>query len=56
MDAIYGYGEFGSADVALGAGVFALYGISVLGIGLKEIVDRAFYADRTPKHQHITAW
>ncbi|MCI8485454.1 MAG: hypothetical protein HFH41_14120, partial [Lachnospiraceae bacterium] len=30
VDAVYGYGEFGSADVMLGAGVFALYGISVL--------------------------
>ncbi len=49
VDMVYGYGEFGSADVLLGAGIFALYGISVLGIGLKEIVDRAFYADRNTK-------
>ncbi len=49
VDIVYGYGEFGSSDVALGAGVFALYGVSVLGIGLKEIVDRAFYADRNTK-------
>ncbi len=49
VDMVYGYGEFGSADVQLGAGIFALYGVSVLGIGLKEIVDRAFYADRNTK-------
>lgn len=49
VDMVYGYGEFGSADVAMGAGIFAFYGVSVLGIGLKEIVDRAFYADGNTK-------
>lgn len=49
MDLVYGYGKFTASDVALGGTVFSLYSFSVLGIALKEITDRAFYALKNTK-------
>ncbi len=49
IDLIYGYGKFTEENVALGGSVFALYGVGVLGLGFKEITDRAFYARKNTK-------
>jgi len=49
VDIIYGYGEFNSGDVLLGAGIYSLYAIGVIGVSYKEIIDRAFYALKNTK-------
>ncbi len=49
IDLIYGYGKFTEENVRLGGSVFALYGIGVLGLGFKEITDRAFYARKNTR-------
>lgn len=38
------WGKIGEKDVALAAGMMALYAMGVAGIGIKEVVDRAFYS------------
>lgn len=53
IDLIYGYGKFTSENVALGGSVFALYAVGLLGLGFKEITDRAFYARKNTK---VSAW
>lgn len=49
MDLIYGYGKFTNEYISLGSGVFKMYSFSILGIGFKEITDRAFYAMKNTK-------
>ncbi len=49
IDLIYGYGKFTSENVALGGSVFSLYALGILGLGFKEITDRAFYARKNTK-------
>ena len=49
MDIIYGYGKFTEEYIVLGGNVFAMYAFSILGIGFKEITDRAFYAMKNTK-------
>ena len=56
VDVVYGYGKFGPNDVAMGAQIFSLYAIAVLGIGLKEICDRAYYSlnnTKTPAYNGV---
>ncbi len=40
------WGKVTSRDVNAAAGLLCMYSIGILGIGLKEILDRAFYAIR----------
>ena len=49
IDLIYGYGKFTEENVRLGGSVFSLYALGILGIGFKEITDRAFYARKNTK-------
>lgn len=49
IDLIYGYGRFTVENVELGGSVFSLYAIGMLGLGFKEITDRAFYARKNTK-------
>lgn len=49
IDLIYGYGKFTSENVALGGSVFSLYAVGLLGLGFKEITDRAFYARKNTR-------
>ncbi|MBE7020050.1 MAG: murein biosynthesis integral membrane protein MurJ [Ruminococcaceae bacterium] len=44
MDLIYGYGKFTKEYLLLGSDVFKMYSFAFLGIGFKEICDRAFYS------------
>lgn len=46
IDIIYGYGKFTGENVSLGGSIFSLYALGILGIGFKEITDRAFYAKK----------
>jgi putative peptidoglycan lipid II flippase len=41
---LYGWGRVTSDNVSLGSGIFALYALGVTGIGIKEVIDRAFYS------------
>ena len=49
IDLIYGYGKFTEENVRLGGSVFSLYALGILGIGFKEITDRAFYARKNTR-------
>lgn len=49
MDLIYGYGKFTEEFLLLGSDVFKMYSFAFLGIGFKEITDRAFYAVKNTK-------
>lgn len=49
MDLIYGYGKFTKDNILLGSSVFKMYSFAFLGIGLKEITDRAFYSIKITK-------
>ncbi|MGI6450093.1 MAG: murein biosynthesis integral membrane protein MurJ [Desulfitobacteriia bacterium] len=44
IDLIYGYGKFTPADVKAAGLVMALYSLGIIGIGLKEVIDRVFYS------------
>lgn len=43
------WGKVTESDVAAAAGLLCMYSIGILGIGLKEVLDRAFYALRETK-------
>ena len=48
---LYGYGKVTESDMAASVAVFSIYAGSIAAIGIKEAVDRAFYAikdSRTP--------
>ncbi|MGE4283451.1 MAG: murein biosynthesis integral membrane protein MurJ [Clostridia bacterium] len=49
IDIVYGYKKFGVEDVQMGASIFSLYAIGIIGIGFKEIIDRAFYSIKNTK-------
>lgn len=49
MDLIYGYGKFTKDNLLLGSSVFKMYSFAFLGIGFKEITDRAFYSIKNTK-------
>lgn len=49
VDMIYGYKEFKTEDVLLGSEIFSLYAVGIIGIGFKEIIDRAFYSLKNTK-------
>lgn len=44
LELITKWGKIESEDIANGAKLIAMYSIGIVGIGLKEILDRAFYA------------
>jgi len=41
---IYGYGKFTSDNIDVAAKIVALYSIGGIGLGIKEITDKAFYS------------
>ncbi len=43
------WGKVTAEDIEAAAGLLSMYAIGILGIGLKEILDRAFYALRQTK-------
>lgn len=51
IDIIYGYRKFTPDDVRSAGIIMGLYSLGIIGIGLKEVIDRAFYSlkdTRTP--------
>ncbi len=49
LELITKWGKVTDSEVGAAAGLLAMYSIGILGIGLKEILDRAFYALRQTK-------
>ncbi|MCL1995353.1 MAG: murein biosynthesis integral membrane protein MurJ [Defluviitaleaceae bacterium] len=43
------WGEFTTEDAVLTASLLGLYGLGVVSIGLKEVMDRGFYAQKNSK-------
>lgn len=41
---IYGYGKFTSENIEAAAKIVALYSIGGIGLGIKEVTDKAFYS------------
>lgn len=41
---IYGYGKFTAENARLTAGILAIYAIGGVGLGIKEVTDKAFYS------------
>lgn len=50
------YGNITDADISKAALLLAAYAVGVLGIGLKEILDRAFYALKDTKTSAVTGF
>lgn len=53
IDFLYGWGKVTADNVALAAKILALYAIGVASIGIKEIIDRAFYSIKDTKRPAI---
>lgn len=49
LDLIARWGAITENDISKAAGLLAMYSIGILGIGLKEILDRAFYSIKDTK-------
>ncbi len=50
------YGNITDADISKAALLLAAYAVGVVGIGLKEILDRAFYALKDTKTSAVTGF
>lgn len=53
IDFLYGWGKVTSDNVSVASGMLALYSPGVIGIGIKEVVDRAFYSLKDTKRPAI---
>ena len=49
IDFLYGWGKVTGDNVMLASEMLALYAVGVIGIGIKEVVDRAFYSLKDTK-------
>lgn len=50
---IYGYGKFTTDNIAVAAKIVALYSIGGIGLGIKEVTDKAFYSLKDTKKPAI---
>lgn len=50
---IYGYGKFTSDNIIVAAKIVALYSIGGVGLGIKEVTDKAFYSLKDTKKPAI---
>jgi len=53
IDFLYGWGKVTADNVLLASRMLALYALGVIGIGVKEVVDRAFYSLKDTKRPAI---
>ena len=44
VDLLYGWGKVTGDNVTLASNILALYALGITGIGVKEVLDRAFYS------------
>ena len=54
IDLLYGWGRFTGDNVVFSSKLLALYAIGILGVGIKEVVDKAFYSLKDTKTPAIT--
>ena len=50
---IYGYGKFTSENIIVAAKIVVLYSIGGIGLGIKEVTDKAFYSLKDTKKPAI---
>lgn len=46
---LYGYGKFSAEDIALTGNILIFLSIGIVGLGIKELINRAFYAANDTK-------
>lgn len=49
IDFLYGWGKVTQENISLASSLLALYALGVTGIGIKEVIDRAFYSLKDTK-------
>lgn len=49
VSVLYGYGKFSSEDIELTGNILIFLSIGIVGLGVKELVNRAFYAANDTK-------
>lgn len=55
MDFLVGWGKITSGDVKLASSILALYAVGISGVGIKEVVDRAFYSIKDTRRPAINS-
>ncbi|HHW30929.1 MAG TPA: murein biosynthesis integral membrane protein MurJ [Clostridiaceae bacterium] len=53
FDLLYGWGRVTAGNVSLAGSFLALYALGITGIGIKEVIDRAFYSLKDTKKPAI---
>jgi putative peptidoglycan lipid II flippase len=53
FDLLYGWGKVTAEDVSLAGSLLTIYAVGVTGIGIKEVLDRAFYSLKDTKRPAI---
>ena len=53
IDFLYGWGKVTANNISLASSIMALYALGITGIGIKEVVDRAFYSLKDTKKPAI---
>ncbi len=54
VDFLYGWGKFTKSNVGFASLIFALYGIGIAGVGIKEITDKVFYSLKDTRLPAVT--
>ena len=49
IDFLAGWGKVSSSEVDIAAGMLAFYALGIVGVSLKEVIDRAFYSIKDTK-------
>jgi putative peptidoglycan lipid II flippase len=53
IDFLYGWGRVTAANVSTAGSILGLYALGVTGIGIKEVIDRAFYSLKDTKRPAV---
>jgi len=53
IDFLYGWGKVTANNISLASAIMALYALGITGVGIKEVVDRAFYSLKDTKKPAI---
>lgn len=53
LNLLYGWKRITDNNISLGSGIMSLYALGITGVGIKEVVDRAFYSLKDTKKPAI---